>query len=354
LLLLLPCRGRAYKDWGFEAESQAIAQAEKAITETRAIQEELKKKDIVPEKSAALEQTLASKDAGVTAGEETFAKSPGYGTAAGGYWLSRGNLDKAVSSVDRALEHSSPKGDKKLTSKALTIKGLAVFQRHDYEAAYKAGKTAHALDPKNDAAFELMMYAESALRLRDVGEVVGKRAERIFALADPGVAHTPEEWANRYGQQPTEAGGLVVKAIRSRNKGDLGAELAYAEAAVKAAPSDPMAYFQRGRALYEKKDYNGAMVDFNQAMSLGWKDSLMYKLRAEALLKAGNYREAYLDALMAAAYKPDFAEAYVLRGQARLKMAGEDAEGIVRVKAEVMADMDKAARLSARLTSARI
>ncbi|MBI5623795.1 MAG: protein kinase [Elusimicrobia bacterium] len=334
---------------GSEAETRAIAQAEEAAKDTHAIQEKLKEKDLAAEKRAAFEQTLKSKDENITAGEKRFPESPKYATTAGTYWYSRGDLDKAVTSADRALELATPDGDPKLTSKALTIKGLAVFRKRDYEASLRLAEEALKLDPGNSAALEVKEYSKSALHLRGLGEVVAKRTERIFALTDPGVAHTAEEWSDRQASNPTEAGRLVGKVIKSREEGDLGAQLQYAEAAVRADPSDPMTYFQRGRVRKEVDDQNGAIIDFTQAMHLGWKDALMFKLRAEALIRAGSYREAYVDALMAVAYNPKLAEAYVLRAMARRRAEGNDAAGIVRAKAEIMADVEKAVRLDPAL-----
>ncbi|MBI5882336.1 MAG: protein kinase [Elusimicrobia bacterium] len=319
---------------------RATAIISTSITTANSNTEEAKKPDITPERRQALESSNKKLDSRVETLAAKFPESPKVQAAGGEYWLSRQNLDKAVTSADRALELARPDGDPKLTSKALTIKGLAIFQKRDFEAAYKAGKTAHELDPSNRAAFELMMYSESALHLRGAAELVVERTKRALAMTDPEVAHTPQEWANQYEKRPTEAGGLVMKTIKSRSEGDAVSMLRYADAAVKAAPGDPMAYFQRGRAHSETKDYAGAILDLSQAMVMGWTEPYMFKLRAEALLQAGRATAAYHDAHMAIAYDPKFAAAYVLRGMALLSAQQSPAE-VVRAKAAIMADLEK-------------
>ncbi|MFA6319190.1 MAG: hypothetical protein WC943_17390, partial [Elusimicrobiota bacterium] len=145
--------------------------------------------------------------------ERRFVKSEGFASAAGGYWLSRGNLDKAGASADRAIGLAKPGGDPKLGAKVWTIKGLVEFQRGDMESAYSAGKAAFKADPDNRAALELMMYSESALHLRGMDELVAERTKRVLALTDPGFARTPGEWAARQEERPTAAGAEAAEAI---------------------------------------------------------------------------------------------------------------------------------------------
>ncbi|MBI4677310.1 MAG: protein kinase [Elusimicrobia bacterium] len=310
------------------------------------------------EEKKAAEERIGEKNALTTDLSGEFPRSAGVQESAGEHWLSQGDLDKAAVSADRAIRVYDPEKESDIASKAWTLKGLVRYQKHDYASARMAAEEALRLDPNNTAAFEVKMYSQSRILVGDsnepsagqAAEQAAAQAERILALLNPSLAHNIPEWNDRQALHPTESGRLVQKVIESRGKGDLGAQLQYAEAAVKADPSDPMAYFQRGRAFFEAKDYNGAVLDLTRAMSKGWNDALMFKLRAEVLLKAGSAREAYHDANMAVSYNPDFAEAYALRAMARLRLAGKDAAAILRAKADILSDMDKARRLNPELS----
>ncbi|MFA6317611.1 MAG: protein kinase, partial [Elusimicrobiota bacterium] len=220
--------------------------------------------------------------------------------------------------------------------------------KRDYVAAYNSAKTALKGDSDFRPAFELMMYSESALHLRGMDALVAERTKRIMALTEKTVTHTPQEWAQAQAERPTEAGRLVRKVMEARGKGDLQAQAAFAEAAVKADPSDPMVYFQRGRARSEQGDYNGAITDLTQAMTLGWTEPVLFKLRAEALLLAERYAAAYQDAIMAIAYDAKMAVAYVLRAHAAFMLHIEQKD-LKLHGAEIAEDMQTALKLDPRL-----
>ncbi|MFA6315919.1 MAG: hypothetical protein WC943_00740 [Elusimicrobiota bacterium] len=279
-----------------------------------------------------------------------LAKSQGMQAAGAEYHLSRGSLDKAGSAAERAIGLAKPGGDRALAVKAWTIKGLVEFQKHDYVAAHTSARTALKGDPDFRPAFELMMYAESALHLRGMDALIAERTKRVMALTDRTVTHTPREWGAAQAQRPTEAGRLVRKVMEARRNGDAAAQAAFAEAAVKADPSDPMVYFQRGRVRTEQGDYNGAITDLTQAMVQGWTEPLLFKLRAEALLLAGRHLAAHQDALMAIAYDPKGATAYVLRAQSALLLHLERKD-LAEHKTAIMADLKTALELEPRLAN---
>ncbi|MFA6316436.1 MAG: hypothetical protein WC943_03385 [Elusimicrobiota bacterium] len=316
--------------------------------QTRQAAEELKKPDLQPERRQELLADNVKSDAKVEQGLVRFPKSQGLQTAGAEYFLSRGDLDKANSSAERAIGLAKPGGDRAMAVKAWTIKGLADFQKRDFLAAYNAGKTALKGNPDYRPAIELTMYSESALHLRGMDALVAERTKRIMALTDRTVTHTPKEWAAQQVERPTESGRLSRKAMEARRKGDLAAQGAFAEAAVQADPSDPMAYFQRGRARSEAGDYNGAITDLTQAMVQGWTEPALFKLRAEALLLAGSYLAAQQDAMLAIAYEPKMAAAYALRAQAAL-MLHLDRRDLDSHAPEVMADLEKALALEPAL-----
>jgi tetratricopeptide (TPR) repeat protein len=73
-------------------------------------------------------------------------------------------------------------------------------------------------------------------------------------------------------------------------------------------------YFLRGRAYQQKGEYDQAIADFDQAITLKPDDAGTYSSRGDAYRKKGEYDRAIADYDQALALEPDYAEAYYGRG----------------------------------------
>ncbi|MEK6536066.1 MAG: hypothetical protein AABZ63_01090, partial [Actinomycetota bacterium] len=250
------------------------------------------------------------------------------------YALQRGDFKIAGSRADQALALATPEGDPKLTAEMLTVRGTAKYQQGDIPGAAADGRAAVALDPKNRAAVELTKYTEGRGPRVEEGVQAAKDSEnvsRMVARQAPVSPHTPQEWANDPERVGSPCGQATLAAIESRKKGDNAQTLQHSEAAVKADPQDPMAYFQRGRSRKDLGDNNGAVLDLTQSIKLGWDDPVLFTARADALMKAGGRereRAAFQDADMAVRLDPKQAGAYMVRSAAGLSV-GRPADAIL-------------------------
>jgi len=76
-------------------------------------------------------------------------------------------------------------------------------------------------------------------------------------------------------------------------------------------------YAARGSIRQERGDRQGAIADYNQAVSLGSNDALTYFNRGVVRYNQGDYQGANQDFTQAISLAPNYAPAYFNRGQAR-------------------------------------
>jgi tetratricopeptide (TPR) repeat protein len=69
------------------------------------------------------------------------------------------------------------------------------------------------------------------------------------------------------------------------------------------------AYCNRGSAYLEKKDYDRAIADYDQAVKLDPNDAAAYLGRGSAYLKKGDYDSAYADMEKVLQINPNNADA---------------------------------------------
>lgn len=328
-----------------------------------------------PAEQRAKEERQAERDRKM---DEALAKNPADPRAqhdGSRYQMERGNMAKAESLAQNALALARPDGNPKLTSRLLVTRGLLRYIRRDYRGAHEDGKAALEHDPNNWPAFELFMYSldkwpagMKSAAARQAGLMAGgtpkdadvtrrpsygalrgpldlsaeesadhERVARLIALQTPGIPRSPEEWVTRQKADPSPAFGLLTQAKNALAAGSLDTALQLAEDAVKADPSDPMVYAQRGLILSRMGDSNGAVLDLSKVIAKGWKWALAFRLRADALFKAGKWKAALADAELAVRLDPSDADAYFIRAMARAKLGGDPAL--------VLADLERAADL---------
>ena len=99
-------------------------------------------------------------------------------------------------------------------------------------------------------------------------------------------------------------------------------------------------YYNRASAYYNKGDYDKALADYSQALTLAPKSWLIYYDRAQVQYVAGNFRDALADATKSAELNANWAPALSLRGLIQEKLGAKDA---------AIADLRRAAALDPAL-----
>lgn len=105
----------------------------------------------------------------------------------------------------------------------------------------------------------------------------------------------------------------------------------------KPKDQDADTYLSKGFALFEKKDYQGAINNFDQAIKLNSSDAKAYNYRGLARSDLGDKQGAIADYNQAIKLNPNDNKAYLLRGQTRAQlgdMKGALADGDQAIKLE--------------------
>ena len=105
----------------------------------------------------------------------------------------------------------------------------------------------------------------------------------------------------------------------------------------------PVAYYNRGRAWYAKKDYDRAIADFTESIHLDSKYALAYYFRGRVWDEKKNYDRAIADYDDAVRLDPKYAPAYFHRGVARYEKREYD---------RAIADYSEAIRLDPKYARA--
>jgi len=106
---------------------------------------------------------------------------------------------------------------------------------------------------------------------------------------------------------------LLKEGPPPKNKGDFGRN-----------PQDPVDNYERGVALFDKKDYNGAITDFTNAIKINPRCVAAYRYRGLAFYHNRQYDEAIADFSKAVSLEPQNATDYCHRGLAKFDNGQED------------------------------
>jgi tetratricopeptide (TPR) repeat protein len=162
----------------------------------------------------------------------------------------------------------------------------------------------------------------------------------IFLLKTPQLLHNAEPSPNNsptvYSAPQTSAQDLFERAKDKDNKKDYKGAIEDYNQAIRLKPDYDDAYFYRGLVKYSLRDYQGAIADSNQALKLSPKDSVYYYARGNAKSALEDYKGAIADYNQALKFKPNYDNAYYGRGEA-LSNSGDNQGAI--------ADYRKAAQL---------
>jgi WD40 repeat protein/Tfp pilus assembly protein PilF len=154
------------------------------------------------------------------------------------------------------------------------------------------------------------------------------RAQRVAAYLDPA----PPAWCIEQGKWPyhTQAWKDWLRYSQQNPGMPLPDQAEWYDAAIRMAPDNPAAYFDRGNQFFDKRDYDRAIADYAKAIELDPAKPLYAARSAEAYYRRGelffeklDYDRAIADYAKAIELDPDnrnyrtrSAEAYYRRGNA--------------------------------------
>ena len=106
------------------------------------------------------------------------------------------------------------------------------------------------------------------------------------------------------------------RGIAYSNKGQYDLAIADYNQAISLKPDYAAAFYNRGVAHYDKGQYNLAIADYSQAISLKPDYADAFNNRGNAYRAKGQYDLAIADYNQAISLKPDYADAFNNRGMA--------------------------------------
>ena len=116
----------------------------------------------------------------------------------------------------------------------------------------------------------------------------------------------------------TYLGGSVFQGRDPADaRGDPDRAIADNDAAIRSDPQNAMAYFRRGNAWYEKKDYDRAIADYDAVIRIEPGKASAYGNRGAARLAQGDYAQAIADATRALEMDARLSSAFMTRGVAK-------------------------------------
>ena len=140
---------------------------------------------------------------------------------------------------------------------------------------------------------------------------------------DLGISAPPLQVA-----QALTAEDYFLKGVDKYDKKDNQGAIQDFTQAIKINPKDADAYIKRGNARRNLKDYQGAIQDFTQAIKINPKYANAYIKRGNARSNLKDYQGAIQDYTQAIKINPKYAGAYSNRGNARSNL--KDYQGAIQ------------------------
>lgn len=126
--------------------------------------------------------------------------------------------------------------------------------------------------------------------------------------------------------KPPDGQRAMISGNQKLRNRDIDGAIADFDRAISLEPLNSGYYLIRARAKEGKHDYTGAVADYTRAIELAREDKdVLYMTRAEAREQAGDLDAAITDYTKAIEISPEFAGAYHNRGLAKRKKG--DAQG---------------------------
>ncbi|MBF2006933.1 MAG: tetratricopeptide repeat protein [Chlorogloeopsis fritschii C42_A2020_084] len=141
----------------------------------------------------------------------------------------------------------------------------------------------------------------------------------------PTTTPKPTIRTTQSGKQQRSAESLISSGGAKAQKRDYQGAIAAYEQALRMNPNHPDAYFQRAVAYYDLKNYQAAYEDLNQVVRLTPNSPIAYMNRGLTQDLLQRNQEALKDYSKAISLNPDYAAAYLNRGA--LKNELQDYQG---------------------------
>jgi len=194
------------------------------------------------------------------------------------------NYDGAIEELTAAI------GKNKKLVEAYEYRGLAYYNKKDYDKAIADYDEAIKLKPK-DTATNTYRRGDAYFNKKDYDQAITDYTEAI--KLDPKYSSAYNNRGNAYF-----------------NKKDYDKAIADYTEAIKVNPKYSNAYFYRGRAYYNKKDYDKAIADYTEAIKVNPKDTVAYYNRGDAYFNKKDYDKAITDYTEVIKLDPKNANAY--------------------------------------------
>lgn len=174
------------------------------------------------------------------------------------------------------------------------------------------------------------------------GKVLSQTGSAPTTTQQPGARETPTTARQPnlrvppIARQPS-AEDLISLGGSKANKRDYRGAIADYNQALRINPNNPDAYFRRGTAHNELKEYQAALEDFNQVVRLSPKNAFAYAYRGLARVQLKDYKGALVDSNQVIRLEPNYSRSsilgYTIRAVARFGL--QDKQGAI-------ADLQKA------------
>lgn len=178
--------------------------------------------------------------------------------------------------------------------------------------------------------YRYLMHGPLARRngLKRAGTVVVSTFGAILMLAARARCEVWKDnvrlWTDVISKYPTAALAYKNRAITYRESGDYERAMADLEQALSLDPNDAGALCNRGNLFYSKGGYERALVDLGRAISLDPSMADAWNSRGAVRSRVGRYEEALADFDKAIELKGDFADAYLNRANTFLALKRYD------------------------------
>ncbi|MEO6392904.1 MAG: tetratricopeptide repeat protein, partial [Pyrinomonadaceae bacterium] len=186
------------------------------------------------------------------------------------------------------------------------LNGKALFEKGQFNESLKVARTLIAANDKDSDAWKLAGLSE--LNLKKYPDAVSdlektrdlqKAESKQDKIAEDGLAEAyflNEQYdkalplltaaTNRAGETPRPY-LLQIRGVAELKGGKVDAAAATFAAAVKANPTDTISLFYLGKMAFEKKDYTGAIANFNRVTAINANDQAAWKYLIYSYLTRG-------------------------------------------------------------------
>jgi len=207
----------------------------------------------------------------------------------GNLWMGKGQLDRAISNFNKALE-IDPR-----YAEAYNDRGVAYANKGQYNEAISDFDKALQITPRDAEVYNNRAVAYELKGQHDRAISDYNKALQI----NPRLAEAYSNRGNVYARK-----GLYDQAIADYNK------------ALQINPKYAKAYNNRGAAYNKKGQHEQAITDYTQAIEIDPRYAHAYENRGQAYRKKGLYDRAISDVTKALQINPRLARAYNTLGLA--------------------------------------